>query len=590
MNQHRYLIIVISLFLFCLISCSEDLSTFEEIEVITERPEVLVNAEIIGLVVNNNQDPIPDAIVSINNMEATTDLNGFFSISGRFNQIGTAIRVQKAGYFDSHRLITATDGGVIQTELLMTSMGLEQMSPSTEDLSFQGDGYNVDITGGSFALASQPYDGAVSLTSRYIDVSSTNDSQIIEGDLLGRNEVRSGLLTPYSMVEVILTGESGENLELTAPASLSMAIPQVLRSEAPAEAPLFFYDVDQGIWIEDGTAIRVGNNYEAQVDHFTIWVVAELNGLVVIEGQISSESDNYPYANYRLDRQGVRNTLRTRIADQNGQFVSLLNPDDAYDLNILDDCGNIILSEEVITMSDDISVSVDVGPLADQLILSGFITDCDGNVTTDGYVRIEFADNGFRKLVPLDDEGAYTVAFDGCSSQEVTIIGFDVRAGLQSTPDVLSEGHDPEVSLTLCEEIDQGVIIREEGREPIVINNCFVSVAVVDPINEVSGTQYSFFFTDFFPEGSLDYSMQITLFEEGVVLQGPTGDFFPDGIIERRLFLAWDVEDIQVINQTDEIVELHFGVGVGSGVNDENGEFRRFEEGAVTVEFIAQIL
>ena len=243
---------------------------------------------------------------------------------------------------------------------------------------------------------------------RYIDVSSTNDSQIIEGDLLGRNEVRSGLLTPYSMVEVILTGESGENLELTAPASLSMAIPQVLRSEAPAEAPLFFYDVDQGIWIEDGTAIRVGNNYEAQVDHFTIWVVAELNGLVVIEGQISSESDNYPYANYRLDRQGVRNTLRTRIADQNGQFVSLVNTDDAYDLNILDDCGNIILSEEVITMSDDISVSVDVGPLADQLILSGFITDCDGNVTTDGYVRIEFADNGFRKLVPLDDEGAYT--------------------------------------------------------------------------------------------------------------------------------------------------------------------------------------
>ena len=258
-------------------------------------------------------------------------------------------RVQKAGYFDSHRLITATDGGVIQTELMMTSMGLEQMSPSTEDLSFQGDGYNVDITGGSFALASQPYDGAVSLTSRYIDVCSTNDSQIIEGDLLGRNEVRSGLLTPYSMVEVILTGESGENLELTAPASLSMAIPQVLRSEAPAEAPLFFYDVDQGIWIEDGTAIRVGNNYEAQVDHFTIWVVAELNGLVVIEGQISSESDNYPYANYRLDRQGVRNTLRTRIADQNGQFVSLLNPDDAYDLNILDDCGNIILSEELIT-------------------------------------------------------------------------------------------------------------------------------------------------------------------------------------------------------------------------------------------------
>ena len=590
MNQHRYLIIVISLFLFCLISCSEDLSTFEEIEVITERPEVLVNAEIIGLVVNNNQDPIPDAIVSINNMEATTDLNGFFSISGRFNQIGTAIRVQKAGYFDSHRLITATDGGVIQTELLMTSMGLEQMSPSTEDLSFQGDGYNVDITGGSFALASQPYDGAVSLTSRYIDVSSTNDSQIIEGDLLGRNEVRSGLLTPYSMVEVILTGESGENLELTAPASLSMAIPQVLRSEAPAEAPLFFYDVDQGIWIEDGTAIRVGNNYEAQVDHFTIWVVAELNGLVVIEGQISSESDNYPYANYRLDRQGVRNTLRTRIADQNGQFVSLLNTDDAYDLNILDDCGNIILSEEVSTMSDDITVSVDVGPLADQLILSGFITDCDGNVTTDGYVRIEFADNGLRKLVPLDNEGAYTAAFDVCSSQEVTIIGFDVRAGQQSTPVVLSEGDDPEVSLTLCEEIDQGVIIREEGREPIVINNCFVSVAVVDPINEVSGTQYSFFFTDFFPEGSLDYSMQITLFEEGVVLQGPTGDFFPDGIIERRLFLAWDVEDIQVINQTDEIVELHFGVGVGSGVNDENGEFRRFEEGAVTVEFIAQIL
>ena len=54
-------------------------------------------------------------------------------------------------------------------------------------------------------------------------------------------------------------------------ASVSLPIQANQRATAPATIPLFHYDDDKGLWIEDGTLTRSGDAYVGEVTHFSVF-------------------------------------------------------------------------------------------------------------------------------------------------------------------------------------------------------------------------------------------------------------------------------------------------------------------------------
>ncbi|MEI2747339.1 MAG: hypothetical protein V9E88_01095 [Ferruginibacter sp.] len=81
------------------------------------------------------------------------------------------------------------------------------------------------------------------------------------------------LLTSYAMMAVELESAAGEKLQLKegSEATLVFAVPAVAQSSAPASIPLWYVDEKIGLWREEGTATKQGNQYTGKVKHFSFW-------------------------------------------------------------------------------------------------------------------------------------------------------------------------------------------------------------------------------------------------------------------------------------------------------------------------------
>jgi hypothetical protein len=65
----------------------------------------------------------------------------------------------------------------------------------------------------------------------------------------------------------------GEPLELAdgVSAELAISLPPTAARAAPDSIPMWWFDTDRGVWVEDGMAYKVGNEFVTEVEHFTIW-------------------------------------------------------------------------------------------------------------------------------------------------------------------------------------------------------------------------------------------------------------------------------------------------------------------------------
>jgi len=81
-------------------SCGKDMDNpLPPLDNIPE-PAVKVSATIYGLILEEDNQPIADALVQLDKESSVTDENGYFKLSGLFNNQGAQMKVSKEGYFD----------------------------------------------------------------------------------------------------------------------------------------------------------------------------------------------------------------------------------------------------------------------------------------------------------------------------------------------------------------------------------------------------------------------------------------------------------------------------------------------------------
>jgi hypothetical protein len=137
-------------------------------------------------------------------------------------------------------------------------------------------GSAVQIPAGSLVTGSGgAYTGQVNMVVRYQDPSTADFSTTVSGgDMLAQRTDRStSILYSYGILRVKMTGSNGEALQM-APgktANLTIAIPATQLTTAPATIPLWYFDEATGVWIEEGSAAKQGNQYVGTVKHFTDW-------------------------------------------------------------------------------------------------------------------------------------------------------------------------------------------------------------------------------------------------------------------------------------------------------------------------------
>ena len=318
----------------------------------TVNDNITVVGSVLGSVVDENNRPVTGATVTSGNKTTTTDRYGAF----RFNSINLSkangyIKVTKPGYFMGTRTFISVAGTTHTIRI--------KLIPKTNSGNFQGStGGTINLTGGGKLVmpanaitdaSGNAYTGLVNVSMTWIDPSSADLPNIVPGDLRGvtTSGEERGLQT-FGMLGVELTGNSGQALKVAAgkTAELTFPILSSLQGNAPASIDLWHFDEATGRWKQEGTAVKTGNNYIAQVSHFSFWNCDAQFPLIDLCMTIVN-SDNAPLNNVQVRIKRPNGSYGYGRTDSLGNLCGKVPKDEALVLEILGQCGNIVASQNI---------------------------------------------------------------------------------------------------------------------------------------------------------------------------------------------------------------------------------------------------
>ncbi len=479
---------VFFLFSFCLIllgSCKKDslVTTVEEEQPPT--PTIIIESTIQGLIMDRQGAPLEGASVTWGNAMIETDENGVFVIENLVNGEEAVLKVEKDGFFDAFQTILPIVGSTMKTRV--------QLTPRLLNTSFSAqDGGELTLNNGSKvnfqanAFQDQSgnlYQGQVNIFATYIDPSDPNVDEIMPGNLLAINtQQQQQTLQSFGMMNVELEADNGEKLQISAPATLRMAIPADRSMSAPATIPLWYFDKASGFWKEEGSAVLVNGEYVGEVSHFSFWNCDVPYDLVELKGAFSADK-------YELTGQ-----VRVTATDLNTQGMVGLTADGSFKgkviantpllLELIDPyCGDVLYSVNLGSLSDDSNLgTINIELDSDWISLSGTLVNCDQEAVSDGVAIIQL--QGQSYIVTAKEDGSLLAAFRPCGASTLSVAGIDweeqVRGTAQSysVSPTLYVGDVKACGLTFTAQIK--IIIP--GQDDYIINNCTARVEPSDTI------------------------------------------------------------------------------------------------------------
>jgi hypothetical protein len=275
MKNLQSILLLFGIFIF-LFSCKDP----EEIDPtvpISENPirppKGIVKTNLIGRVIDEQNNPLVGATVQAGGRQTATDVNGIYTFSDvSIDGDRGYIEVSKAGYFDGHRVVEPYRDKLSQVPTLRL---IEKKSIGTISAASGG---KVGISGGIQvelpANAVENYSGQINVVASYINPTSHDFIARVPGDLIAENaQGKIGILESYGMAHIELLDNSGKELKIKAgsKAILTLPIPPSMVAKAPASMEMWFFDEAKGIWKEEGKGTKQGSVYVGEVSHFSLW-------------------------------------------------------------------------------------------------------------------------------------------------------------------------------------------------------------------------------------------------------------------------------------------------------------------------------
>ena len=406
-----------------------------------------VTATVTGRVTDENNLPVSGAAVKAGSLTATTDVNGNFSIANaNLDKQAGFVKVEKDGFFQGSRTISVIAGAThtVAIQLIKKVVAGTVSSTSGGSVTVPSGG-SISFTDNSFInpVTNAAYSGTVSVNAFFINPTASNINTIMPGALMGITDNFLSGLKSYGMMAVELTGASGEKLQLTTgkQATITFPIPAGLQSQAPAEINLWSFDEAMGLWKQESTATKNGNNYIAKVGHFSFWNCDASFPIVNIKATLRNKDGVIvPSARVTLNIKDD-NVVREGYTDNAGMIWGPVPYNKTLTMKVYNICGDIIHTQDIGPFTGDFDLGAILinATAPTSVTISGVVVNCTGNVITNGQVNISVNNKNYRALI---SGGSFSVAIDRCDNSALTakIQAFDFDATQQGAETNLSIG------------------------------------------------------------------------------------------------------------------------------------------------------
>ena len=476
---------------FCFLSCNEE----PTVNVYNSNPPSqsvtllesfgnVSNSDFMGRVVDLQNNPVSGANVQIGNSTTDTDINGVFIIrDAQVYEKFAYIKVEKAGFLHGSRSVVPT-AGINQVQIMLLPKTVTQtVSSGTAATVSLSNGAAVDLSGAYSNADGSDYTGDVQVTLHLLNPTDEDMQQQMPGMLLAENSQNEArMLETLGMVAVELRGETGEKLNLSEGTTATITVPldPETLAGAPNEIPLWYFDEENGYWIEEGSATLQGTNYVGTVSHFSFWNCDIPTEYVNICMNITN-SNNIPLSNIKVDIESEFNGTRYGYTNDSGEVCGIIPANQILNLRyyFYNICNNIEIpnsSETVGPFSEDVTLNIvlDALEVEEYLeIITGVFNTCDGDAVVNGYVEGSIG-NGIP-FYSIVTDGTYEINVLSCNENaSISITGYDFD-NLQSTGEINYTLTSPETelgNLSACDTIDEFIQYSiDDGPVEYIVSN-----------------------------------------------------------------------------------------------------------------------
>lgn len=432
---------------FLFISCQKELSGNGITLPVEVKPDLTTKIEstVAGFVTDESDAAVKDATVKVGSSSTTTDKYGYFEVKNvQVVKTAAVVTIIKPGYFNGIKTYEAKEGkgAFFRIKLLpkTTAGNIDATTGGTVTLS---NGMKVTLPAAAVvnAATNAAYTGQVNIATQWLNPAAADLSRIMPGDLRGLDTEGSlKLLSTYGMCAVELTGSAGELLQVASgkKAALNFPIPSTLSSSAPATIPLWYFDESIGLWKEQGSATKSGNNYTGEVSHFSYWNCdIKLDQSVAFDLTVKDAAGNpIPSATVSFDYGNGTYTGAHGVTDANGYINGRVPANAQLVIKIYADytCNGPAYTQNITTTTSSLSLGTVTIGSNNTATITGNVTDCSNAPVTNGYVIVQAGYYNYKAEVKPDGTFSLGMVICGGSNTSANIIAVDMAGQQQSTP------------------------------------------------------------------------------------------------------------------------------------------------------------
>jgi len=408
--MYKYLLVLISV-CFAMTGCVKDQNEF-----IKNTEERFYSSGILGIVQDEEGQPIEGASVEYEGLFTLTDVNGVY----QFNNVEVSselniVIIQKSGFQSASRVFSTDRSASLQLKntLLRNEFNLSFLASTGGSISEN----NITIEFPANAIVERssgnPYSGQVFVSIKNIDVTTPGFFNRMPGSTDALNDAGAiAVLATYGIAAVVMEGPLGLPLKLAndQQARIEMKIPSPLLSECPSELSVWGMDHKLKLWKKKGIAKLVNDTYQGSLSDLDYCNFGFPFNSVKLQGRIIDKSGkNLGHMSLSLNTD-LDNFKTTCITDDQGQFTVMVPQDRAIDLHVLStsDCQFPDLEPSRLGPFTDHSevnqITVDINTGTYTRVEAQLIS-CNGQPVQNGYLAVMYK-GSFLTFLPAGVDGS----------------------------------------------------------------------------------------------------------------------------------------------------------------------------------------